>query len=76
LDKQIKERVKVKLSTHVYYNSTPISQAQIDFIKTLAKELENKGKHEIAKEARLYLRRKNVNKQNAVFAINKLKNAL
>lgn len=66
----------MKLNTNVYDYPTPISQAQINYIKLLANELENKGKHEIAKEARLYLRRKKVNSQNAVFAINQLMNAL
>ena len=61
---------------YVYNDATPLSKAQIKYIKLLAKECENKGNYKIAKEARLYLRRKKATGQNAVNVIYKLKSAL
>ena len=66
----------MKFDMYVYSDATPLSKSQIRYIKLLAKECENQGNHKIAKEARLYLRRKKATGENAVDVIYKLKDAL
>ena len=61
---------------YLYSDSTPLSKSQIKYIQFLAKKCESQGKHKIAKEAKLYLRRKKATGENAVDAIYKLKDAL
>ena len=66
----------MKFDMYVYSDSTPLSKSQIKYIKFLAKKCESQVKHKIAKEAKLYLRRKKATGENAVDVIYKLKDAL